>query len=238
VTVTPYAELGIDVGAASATEVRALGIDIGTPVVYEPRVLRLAGSRMAATALDDRAGCAIVTEVARALAAGGPHPTVHLVFSVQEEFTLRGAVVAANALRPDIAIQVDLALASDTPEMDGYGEVRLGGGPAISLYSFHGRGTLNGTIPHPALPRLFAATARAAGLPLQRTAHTGVLTDSAYVQVVGDGVACLDVCFPCRYSHSALEVCDLGDLEAAVRLLVAAIRGIDADFSLDRDTAG
>ena len=29
----------------------------------------------------------------------------------------------------------------------------------MSLYSFHGRGTLNGTIPHPALVRLFSQTA-------------------------------------------------------------------------------
>jgi putative aminopeptidase len=38
-----------------------------------------------------------------------------------------------------------------------------------------------------------------------------------------------------RYSHSALEVCDLGDLENLTRLLVAGIRRIGADFSLDRD---
>jgi len=38
-----------------------------------------------------------------------------------------------------------------------------------------------------------------------------------------------------RYSHSSLEVCDLGDLDLLSRLLVAAIAGIDADFSLDRD---
>ena len=45
----------------------------------------------------------------------------------------------------------------------GYrGDVRLGGGPAMSLYSFHGRGTLNGTIPHPALVALFEETSRAA----------------------------------------------------------------------------
>jgi putative aminopeptidase FrvX len=76
-------------------------------------------------------------------------PTVHVVFSVQEEFNLRGALVAAQALKPDIAIQIDLMLATDTPDMADRGEMRLGGGPGISLYSFHGRGTLNGVIPHP-----------------------------------------------------------------------------------------
>ena len=110
---------------------------------------------------------------------------MHLVFSVQEEFNLRGAVTAAQVLQPDIAIQLDLLLATDTPDMGYRGEVRLGGGPAMSLYSFHGRGTLNGTIPHPALVSLFEAPAGGSDMPLQRSAHTGALTDSSYVQLVG-----------------------------------------------------
>jgi putative aminopeptidase FrvX len=136
---------------------------------------------------------------------------------------------------PDIAIQLDLVLATDTPDMRERGEVALGGGPAISLYSFHGRGTLNGVIPHPAMVRLFEQTARAETLALQRSAHGGLLTDLSYVQFVGQGVAAIDVGFPMRYSHSSLEVCDLNDLEGLVRLLVAALTRIDGDFSLDRD---
>ena len=38
-----------------------------------------------------------------------------------------------------------------------------------------------------------------------------------------------------RYSHSSLEVCDLGDLDQLTRLLVEEIGSIDAGFSLDRD---
>ena len=84
---------------------------------------------------------------------------MHLVFSVQEEFNLRGALPAAQVLLPDIAIQLDLILATDTPDMTTRGDVTLGGGPGMSLYSFHGRGTLNGTIPHPALVSLFDGSA-------------------------------------------------------------------------------
>ena len=122
---------------------------------------------------------------------------MHLVFSVQEEFNLRGAVTAAQALSPDIAIQLDLMLATDTPDMAARGDVRLGGGPAMSLYSFHGRGTLNGTIPHPALVGAVRARRRPRErLPLQRSAHIGALTDSSYVQLVGEGVAAIDLGFP------------------------------------------
>ena len=156
-------------------------------------------------------------------------------FSVQEEFNLRGALTAAQALKPDIAIQLDLLLTGDTPDMGDRTEVTLGGGPGISLYSFHGRGTLNGTIPHPALPRLFLQAADKAKLPLQRSARSGVLTETSYVHLVGEGVAAIDVGFPCRYTHSSLEVCDLNDLAGLADLISTAILMIGADFSLDRD---
>jgi hypothetical protein len=63
-------------------------------------------------------------------------------------------------IAPDIAIQLDIVLATDTPDMATRGDIRLSGGPAMSLYSFHGRGTLNGTIPHPALVKLPVIAAR------------------------------------------------------------------------------
>ena len=233
--VPPYAELYIDAGFASATEVLVAGIDIGTPVVYEPKAVSLAGDRIAGTSVDDRAGCAVVVEVARSLLLSRRKPTTHLVFSVLEEFNVRGALTAAQTLSPDIAIQLDLMLATDTPDMTARGDMHLGGGPGMSLYSFHGRGTLNGTIPHPALVKLFSDTAEKEGIALQRSAQVGVLTDSSYVQLVNAGVAVIDLGFPVRYTHSSLEVCDLGDLVGLTHLLVKGIERIDSAFSLDRD---
>ena len=233
--VTPYRELHVDIGARSRAEVAELGVRVGDPVVYEPAHRTLAGGRVAGTSVDDRAGCAVLLDVARRLGGVARRPTVHVVFAVQEEFNLRGAVVAAKALRPAIAIQIDLLLAGDTPDMAGVTDVRLGEGPVISLYAFHGRGTLNGLVLHPALPPLFERAATAAGVFLQRSAQTGVLTETSYVQLVGEGVACIDVGFPCRHTHSANEMCDLSDLEALADLLVAALPMVDADFSLDRD---
>lgn len=233
--VVPYRDLYIDTGLESANAVREAGIEIGTPVICKPHHMALSDDRIAGTAVDDRAGCAVLIEVVRRLSKARDLPTVHIVFSVQEEFNLRGAVTATQVLQPDIAIQIDLLLTGDTPDMVDRTEVVLGGGPGISLYSFHGRGTLNGTIPHPALPKLFEKAADQAKLQLQRSAQTGVLTETSYVQLVGEGVACLDVGFPCRYTHSSLEVCDLNDLTRLAELLINALPMIDGGFSLDRD---
>lgn len=227
-------DLVIDTGLTSRAEVEATGIAIGTPVTYQPRAMVMGDHRITGTAVDDRAGCAVLLQVARALATRTGGPTVHLVFSVQEEFNLRGAVVAAQVLQPDIALQIDLMNASDTPDMADRGDMALGGGPGISLYSFHGRGTLNGVLPHPALVQVMEQTALAEGLALQRSAQTGVLTDLSYVQLVGQGVASLDLGFPMRYSHSANEMCDLRDLQGLTQLLLAALPRL-TDLSLNRD---
>ncbi len=233
--VAKTADIRIDTGHGSKAAVEAAGVQIGTPVIYRPSVTEMANGRIAGTSVDDRAGCAVLLEVARVLAARSGGPTVHLVFSVQEEFNLRGALVAAQALKPDIAIQIDLMTASDTSDMADRGEMALGAGPGMSLYSFHGRGTLNGVIPHPAMVRLFEDTAVATGITLQRSAQVGILTDLSYVQLVGEGVASIDIGFPMRYSHSSNEMCDLNDLQGLAQLVLAALPQIGADFPLNRD---
>lgn len=229
------ADVFVDVGLSTADEVRAKGIDIGTPVVYEPAARRLGESCMAGTSIDDRGACAVLVETLRELRNLPSRPTTHVVFSVQEEFNVRGAFIAAQALKPDIAVQLDITIASDTPDLAHLGEAMLGRGPVISMYNFHGRGTLNGVIPHPALPQLFTKVAVQREIPVQRSAVVGLLTDGAYVQLAGDGVASIDIAYPARYAHSPNEVCDMRDLANLTQLLLAALANIEADFSLDRD---
>lgn len=232
--VIPYGDLFVDVGCETAQGVRDLGIEIGCPVVYEPQVTRLHRHRVAATAIDNRAGCAVLLElVHRALAQAYPC-TVHFVFSVQEEYNLRGAMVAANRLKPDFAICLDLVLATDTRDLAERGDLLLGAGPTMSLYSFHGRGTLNGTIPHPKLTRHFADVAAARQIPLQRSANIGSLTDSSYVQLSGEGIPSIDLGYPVRYTHTPVETCDLRDLEALTELVHHGLNAVDASFSLQR----
>jgi putative aminopeptidase len=99
-------------------EAEAAGVRIGTPVTYLPACCPCNG-RIAGTSVDDRAGCAALLALAEAR-KGKPGPTLHLVWSVQEEYNLRGVLPAATALQPDIALQIDLLLACDTPDM-GHG---------------------------------------------------------------------------------------------------------------------
>ena len=225
-------DLYVDAGFLNKSTAEAAGVKIGTPRVYRPDFMRMQGARVAGTAIDDRAGCAALVLLAERLLTRKSGPTVHIAFTTQKELNLRGVLPLVNWLTPDIAIQIDQMLSSDTPDTHDTGDMRLGKGPALSLYSSHEMGTLNGLIPHPALVDLFEASAKATKTNLQRCAQTGILTDSSIVQFQGDGVACIDVGFPMRYSHSSLEVCDLGDVATLIEVLDQALTRVDASFDM------
>jgi putative aminopeptidase FrvX len=233
--VDKYTDLFIDIGAKNREEVFSLCIDVGSPVVYKPNFTRLLGNRVLMSAADNRAGCTVLLELANLLKETSPSVSVCLVGTVQEEYNLRGGMMAARTVEPDIAIAVDVAISTDTPDLKGFGMVNIGGGPVISLYNFHGRGTLNGTIPHPAMVRLIEGAARKKGITLQRTANIGALTDLAYVQLEGAGVMCVDMGFPGRYTHSPHETVDMGDIEQLAFLIRETLVDIVPDFDFSRN---
>ena len=226
--------LFIDVGATSAEQVHEMGIYVGCPVVYKPAFQELQGTRVTGTAVDNRGACACLVEIARQLKETPPLCDTYLVGTVWEEFNIRGAVFAARAIKPDLAIGMDVMLDGSTKDLVTKFEDCMGKGPTVGLYSFHGRGTLNGTLAHEPMFKLAKATAAELGLPLQRFASLGILTDSAYIQLEGDGVACLEMGFPARYTHTPVEVCDVNDIDALATVCAGMMRRVDEHFQLNR----
>ena len=228
-------KLAVDAGFASKAEAEAAGVRIGTPVVYLPRGPR-AGWRTRRWAPPWTTGPAAPRSSRwRAARLGKPGPTLHLVWSVQEEHNLRGVLPAATALGPDIAHLASTRCSPATrPRWPIAATSTLGGGPVMSLFSFHGRGTLNGVIPHPALVRLMESAAgatRACPSSARRTRACS-RTSATSSSWVPQGVACLDLGVPVRYSHSALEVVDPRDVDGLVTLLDAALDRITPDLEL------
>ena len=226
--------LFIDVGATSAEQVHEMGIYVGCPVVYKPAFQELQGTRVTGTAVDNRGACACLVEIARQLKETPPLCDTYLVGTVWEEFNLRGAMMAARTVKPDLAISLDVMLDGSTKDLVTKFEDCMGKGPTVGLYSFHGRGTLNGTRAHEPMFKLAKATAAELGLPLQRFASLGILTDSAYIQLEGDGVACLEMGFPARYTHTPVEVCDVNDIDALATVCAGMMRRVDELFQLNR----
>jgi len=211
-----------------------MGIEVGCPAVYRPAFQTLAGGRISGTSVDNRGGVAVLLRLAELLKKQPAAPAVWLVGSVWEEFNLRGAALAARTCAPDAAIALDVVLAGDTPDLQDKFDLQVGGGPAVMLYNFHGRGTLNGTIPHPGLVSLAEQTAAGLNINLQRFAGVGILTDSAYVQLEGKGIAALELGFPARYTHTPVEICAPDDLVQLADLIHAMLNKLDSSFNCRR----
>jgi len=227
-------DLYIDVGASCKEDVIRSGIRVGCPLVYEPRYEELLGNRISGTFVDNRAGCACLLRILDLIDMQKPGVDTYIVGSAFEEFNLRGAMMAAREIKPDFAICIDVTLAGDTPETLKRFTGDLGKGPVVSLYNFHGRGTLNGFIAHESLYKLAIQCAEKTNIPLQEFASTGVLSDSSYVQFENGYTACLDMGYPARYTHSPVEMCDLNDLELLSKLIHNMLLNIDDNLKTSR----
>lgn len=231
--VVPVSEIFVDIGASSLAEAVDAGIRVGTPAVWSP-AFHTNGDVVHSKAIDDRVGCAILLALAEvgAEVAGGAGWT--LIASVQEEFNIRGILPAIRAVQPDAVLCLDIVPTADTPDTQYTGDVRLGAGPSVGVYSFHGRGTLNGLIPSPQVVRFVESVARARALPLQRHVFFGGLTEASYAQLEGRGIPSLDIGIPTRYTHSPVETCSLSDVRVAVSLVLSLVEALTPDLRLSR----
>lgn len=233
----PTAELYLDVGATDATSVAGLGIRVGDPITYAPLWTDLADDRFAAKSLDNRLGVAVMLEIIDRLCAQAPAVPVVVAFSVQEEFNVRGTLGLAAAVRPAVALCVDITPATDTPDLRGETPVRLGGGPVISRLTFHGRGTLGGLVPHPAVVRALEAAGERAEIAVQYEAIVGVITDAAFLPMATpEGIATGGVGIPIRYTHSPVEVGALSDVRQTTQLIESFVRLLP-EIELERGAA-
>jgi len=235
----PASELYLDAGFASAEQAADAGLRVGDLITYAPGTTRLANGRLAGISMDDRVAVATLLQLVPGLLSSPPPCTVHLGFSVQEEFNVRGTLALAARLQPDVALQVDVAPAADTPDLNGFTPVRLGGGPVLTRFSFHGRGTLGGLVPHPGVLAVLERAALRAGVQLQRQAIVGLITDAAFLPMAtGEGIAAAEVAIPVRYTHSPVETVQLSDVSATVELaralnVVVVAEGVENATTLE-----
>jgi endoglucanase len=177
---------------------------------------------------DNRLGAYVALEVARRVAeAGGGAGPVAGVAAVQEEIGLHGARAMAFGLQPDLAVVVDVDHATDAPGVEAarIGEHGLGGGPVIT----------RGGVVNRRLNDLIDETARAEGIETTTSVTgSGTGTDADVIHFSRTGVPTAVVSLPLRYMHSPVELVELADVEATVRLLTALALRLEADTDLAR----
>jgi endoglucanase len=211
-------DMFIDVGAVNRDEVANLGIDVGTPITIDREFRELANTRVTGKAFDNRAG---VTMLIKTLQTVKSPLTIYGVFTVQEEVGLKGARTSAYTIEPDVAIATDVTIPGDHPGIEMKdAPVEMGKGPVITIVDSSGRGL----IADRRVVKWLKDTADENGITVQYEVGTGGTTDATAIHLTKGGIPSTTISPPTRYIHSPVEVLDLRDVEAGVKLLVAALK--------------
>lgn len=204
-------ELVIDVGMERA-RVNEL-VSVGDTVVIKGNLVSLSGGNVSAKAVDNRAGCLAVIMAAKKLKEKKTDADITLMFTSQEEVGLRGSASAVNMTQPDVAIAVDVTF-GDCPNTPSDKCGRLGGGVMIGVSPVLDR----------SLSRLLRETAEEKGIPFELEVMgetTG--TDADRISCAQTGIPTALISIPERYMHSQVGTVNLGDVEHAAELIVAAV---------------
>lgn len=194
-----------------ASRVREL-VRKGDPVTRERTLARL-GDLVTCKSLDNRAGLYVMIQSMKRLGDHGCE--VVAVATTQEEVGLRGARVAAQRVKPDIGLAIDITLANDGPGAKPHERITtLGAGAAIKVYD-------SGVIVPQVVVDHLIGVADERGIPHQIEIMPRGGTDTRELQLAGNGALAGCVSIPTRYVHQVVETCDPGDLDAAVDLVVA-----------------
>lgn len=206
----------IDIGAENKEQVEKL-VEVGDPVAVKSNFKFMGTNRIMSKGMDDKIGAFVVAEALRELKKRKLDIGVYCVGAVQEEVGLRGATTSAFGINPNVGIAVDVGFATDLPNIDKklLGDIKLGNGPELS------RNCDNNVV----LVNRMLAVAKKKKIPYQITpghrASGG--TDTATIQLTRNGVATVLVSVPNRYMHSPVEMCDLRDVEGAIKLIVETV---------------
>lgn len=203
-----WGQLYVDVGAKDGEEARSL-VAPGDPMVLVGPPVELANGRVASRTLDNRAGVYVALETLRR--AEGAN--IAVVAAAQEELGAHGAMAAAHGLRPDVAIAIDVTYATDVPADDPAtgGQHVLGGGAAI----------FRGPAINPRVFELLVEAAREEGIDHTIEAGAKTYTDADATFASRSGIPTGVVSIPLRNMHSPIEIVQLSDLEACIRVLTA-----------------
>lgn len=216
-----FDDMFIDIGANSREEVEKRGIAIGDFISPEANFARWGEDKIVGKALDNRVGCALMTELLQTV--DNPDITLYGVGSVEEEVGLRGAQTSAEHIKPDVVIVLDTAVAGDVPGIDSIKcPLKLGAGPGLMLFDKR-------YFPNQQLVAALKACAKSRTVPVQFcTMKTGA-TDGGRYNVMGGGRPVAALCLPTRYLHANSGMISAKDYDALFTLVRELLMSLTTD---------
>ena len=210
-TVAP-SELFIDIGAKSKKDALKK-IHLGDYAAFDTECGNL-GDCVKGKALDSRIACYALMEALKY----DYEDDVYACFTVQQEIGMRGAQIAAYAVKPDFAVVLGSVCAADTygVEKTERGAV-LGNGAVLSLMDSR-------AIFDRAVTDKIAAAAKAEDIKVQINESSVGTSCGGGVIMSGSGTRAVTAAVACRYSHTPVCAAQRGDIEALKDLTVLILK--------------
>ena len=217
-------ELSIDIGATSDIEAKEVfKIRMGEPVVsaaeYE---FDAEHGLIFGKSFDCRIGCAALIETMRRLDDVDLDVDVVGVLSSQEEVGERGAKVAVNHIRPDVAICYEGCPADDTFTEPYAIQTALRKGPMFRHMDVS-------AICSPRLQRFILDLAQEKKMAVQESVREGGGNDAAVIQTALDGIPVVTAGVPVRYIHAMNCLAAYEDFDKTAALIVEVVKALNKD---------
>lgn len=197
-------------------------VSVGERIAFAGNYAELSADVVRGKAFQSRAACAVLVELIDALAQMSLPLDIYVAFTAQARIYGRGATVAANRLKPQVAFLLDGAECDDLPRPEGDTQVpsvRLGGGAVLRASEELG-------IPDQRLLAYVRSIAETHQLPYQIDISEVFGTENTNISATQAGVPSVSLSVPVRYLHSPNGLVSLADLENTQRLLRAALTSL------------
>lgn len=201
-------KLYIDIGCTSKEDAEKY-VKIGDVCGFCGEYVELANRYVTSKSLDDRFGCYVMLEALKR--NKDCYNDVYYVFTVQEEVGCRGAIVAAERIKPDIGIALDVTTAFDYPN-SGEGSNKVGKGTCIKISD-------GSVICDEYLVEEMVKCAEENQIKYQRDIIIAGGTDAGPINRAYYGARCAGISVATRYVHSPCSVVSLDDVDASTELL-------------------
>ena len=200
-------DLYIDIGAKDKEDAEK-HIKLGDYATFDTVYQKLGNSSIKAKAIDDRAGCYILSKLIKET----PLYDTIFCFCVQEEVGLRGAKIASERINPDICLVVEATTCSDVSDVDDHLTVtKMNEGVAVS---FMDRSTIVDEVYSKWLYNLGINN----NIKVQYKKMVAGGNDAGAIHLANGGIKTASLSVPCRYLHSPVSVASLNDIDAAYML--------------------
>ncbi len=206
--VAKFDQYYVDIGAKSEEEALE-SVSIGEMAVFVGPYQELLNRNVMTKAFDDRVGCYVMMKVMEEMDT--PYHDVYFVFTVQEEFGLIGATVAAERIQPNLGIALDITGCYDTPGCIK-GNMALGKGTAIKVIDAS-------VICDKDIFDTMVSLAKKHDIAYQMDVLPAGGTDVGAIKKAHFGCKGAALSLATRNGHGPCSICSLDDIDASIELL-------------------